>query len=219
MEKEQEGAANAVPTESPQTPVPLEQAAFSAGTWPKVRKEAPGTGHLYRALRHQGSGQGFGMGSLLTSTQDLAVLTPCWRARRPIELNESGEWRYLTTLPGQTVENLQERINQMSIEGMGQVCRFEPPRVILNQPTLLFPPYAFFLNQVWAHLDDHAPDYTSNQAMVRMVTANLEGEAAEWVTQLYDEGAPELGNINTFLQELRARFEDDSQTLKSKIEI
>lgn len=132
MAKEQEGAASTstVPTESLQTTVLLEQAALSARTWPKVWKEAPVIKDLYRAeedLRCQGSGQGFGMGSLLTSTQDLATLTPHWRARRPIELDESGEWRYLTTLPGQTVENLQERFNQMSIEGMGQVCCLDRP--------------------------------------------------------------------------------------------
>ncbi|ETE72977.1 hypothetical protein L345_01188, partial [Ophiophagus hannah] len=48
---------------------------------------------------------------------------------------------------------------------------------------------------------------------------NLEGEAAEWLTQLHDEDTPELGNINTFLQELRARFEDDSQALQATVEI
>lgn len=47
------------------------------------------------------------------------------------------------------------------------------------------------------------PDYTSDQVMVQVVTANLEGKAAEWVTQLYDKGMPKLGNIDTFLQELR----------------
>lgn len=48
----------------------------------------------------------------------------------------------------------------------------------------------FFMNQVWAHLDDHMADYSSDRAMVLTVTANLEGEAAEWVTQLQ----PELQN-------------------------
>lgn len=48
----------------------------------------------------------------------------------------------------------------------------------------------FFMNQGWAHLDDHMVDYPNDRAMVRIVTANLEGEAAEWVTQLQ----PELEN-------------------------
>lgn len=47
--------------------------------------------------------------------------------------------------------------------------------------------------------------------MISATTDNLEGEAAEWVTQLHDEGAPELNNIDDFLQELRTRFEDMAQ--------
>lgn len=51
-----------------------------------------------------------------------------------------------------------------------------------------------------------------------MIT-NLEREAVEWVTQLHDEDTPELGNTDTFLQVLRARFEDDYQALQAKVEI
>lgn len=68
-------------------------------------------------------------------------------------------------------------------------------------------------------MDDHVADYPSDQAMVYTVTVNLEGEAVEWVTQLHDEDVPELGNINTFLKELRAMFKDDSQALQAKAEI
>lgn len=53
-------------------------------------------------------------------------------------------------------------------------------------------------------------DYLSDWVMVCALTENLEREAAEWVTKLYDKDASELGNIDTFLQELRSRFEDDS---------
>ncbi|KAG8139841.1 hypothetical protein E2320_002610 [Naja naja] len=55
--------------------------------------------------------------------------------------------------------------------------------------------------------------------MIRAVTANLEGEVAELVTQLHDEDAPEMGNIDTFLHELRNRLEDDSQALQAEAEI
>lgn len=41
---------------------------------------------------------------------------------------------------------------------------------------------------------------------------------AEWVTQLHDD-SPELGNIDTFLKELRARFEDESQAQQAEAEI
>lgn len=55
--------------------------------------------------------------------------------------------------------------------------------------------------------------------MGNAVAANLEGEAAEWVTSLHDEDALELGNINVFLEELRARFEDESQAQQAEVSI
>lgn len=58
---------------------------------------------------------------------------------------------------------------------------------------------AFFLNQVWAYLDCYASVYPDNSVMMNMVAVNLEGEAAEWVTSLHDEQAPELQNINLFM--------------------
>lgn len=51
------------------------------------------------------------------------------------------------------------------------------------------------------------------------MTVNLEGEAAEWVEQLHNKDVPELGNIDTFLQELRTRFKDDPETLQAEVEI
>lgn len=52
---------------------------------------------------------------------------------------------------------------------------------------------AFFLNQVWSHLDQYGEFYTDDEACVSAIGENLEGEAVEWVTLLHDEGAPELG--------------------------
>lgn len=49
--------------------------------------------------------------------------------------------------------------------------------------------------------------------------ANLEGETVEWVTRLHDKEAPELGNINVFMGELRDRSKDKSQALQAKAEI
>lgn len=48
----------------------------------------------------------------------------------------------------------------------------------------------FFLNQVWPHLDCSAYTHPDDATMVNTVVANLEGEAAECVTSLHDEGAP-----------------------------
>lgn len=72
----------------------------------------------------------------------------------------------------------------------------------------------FFLNQVWAHFDRYAYVYLNDAMMVNTVEANLEGDVAEWVTNLHDEGAPELLDANLFMEQLRARFEDESQALQ-----
>lgn len=74
----------------------------------------------------------------------------------------------------------------------------------------------FFLNQVWANLDCYAPAYPLEIVManaMNSVNSSLEEEA-----KLHND-APELGNINAFLGELRARFEDESQALQAGEEI
>lgn len=78
---------------------------------------------------------------------------------------------------------------------------------------------SFFINQVWVHVDCYAPTYPDERVMVNVVAANLEGEAAEWMTSLHDEDAPELGNVDLFLEELRAKFENESQALQAEVEI
>lgn len=77
---------------------------------------------------------------------------------------------------------------------------------------------AFFLNQVWAHLDRNAPAYPDKRVMVNAVATNL-GEAMEWITSLHDEEASELGNLDIFLEELRHRFRDESQAQQAEVEI
>lgn len=79
--------------------------------------------------------------------------------------------------------------------------------------------WPFFLNQVWAHLDHYGPMYADNMACVDAIVANLEGEAAEWVMGLHDEGAPELGDPNAFLGELRVCFGDNMQAWNAEFEI
>lgn len=69
---------------------------------------------------------------------------------------------------------------------------------------------------MWAHLDHYAYAYPNERMMVSAVAANLEGEAAEGITSFHDEDIPELGNIDLFLEELRSRFEDESQACKPK---
>lgn len=71
---------------------------------------------------------------------------------------------------------------------------------------------AFLLNHVWTHLDQHRKEYSDDKAWVDVNVANLEGEVAEWVTILHDEGHPELDNLDAFLYKLRAQFGDPTQT-------
>ncbi|KAK9403780.1 hypothetical protein NXF25_008607 [Crotalus adamanteus] len=70
---------------------------------------------------------------------------------------------------------------------------------------------AYFLNQVWIYLVQHEAAFLDEVAYVNAVTANLEGDATEWMVMLHDEGTLELGNIDTFLEGLWARFWDLTQ--------
>ncbi|KAG8131442.1 hypothetical protein E2320_009381 [Naja naja] len=55
--------------------------------------------------------------------------------------------------------------------------------------------------EVWTHLGQYTPVYPDEVAIMNAMTANLEGEVAEWMTVLHDEEALELGNIDGFLVE------------------
>lgn len=51
------------------------------------------------------------------------------------------------------------------------------------------------------------------------VAANLDVEATEWVASLHDEDSPELGNAEVFLEELWARFQDETRAQWAEVEI
>ncbi|KAK9396578.1 hypothetical protein NXF25_019939 [Crotalus adamanteus] len=51
------------------------------------------------------------------------------------------------------------------------------------------------------------------------MTENLEGDPAEWMVPLHDEGAPELGDADTFLEGLWARFGDATQAHQAEYDI
>ncbi|KAK9398976.1 hypothetical protein NXF25_013945 [Crotalus adamanteus] len=78
---------------------------------------------------------------------------------------------------------------------------------------------ALFLDQVWVHLDQHGREYFNDEARVDIIVASLEGEAAEWVSILHDEGHPELANLDAFLYKLRAQFVDPTQTRQVESEV
>lgn len=62
-----------------------------------------------------------------------------WRVTGPLDLSDSGDWRYQITVHSQTLEELSERFDQLSLGSMG--CSHQPKctGLILNQPTLTFP--------------------------------------------------------------------------------
>lgn len=68
-------------------------------------------------------------------------------------------------------------------------------------------------------LDHYGPAYPSDVAMMNAVIANLVGEAVEWVMKLHNKDAPELGNVEAFVGELRASFENESQALQAEVQI
>lgn len=81
---------------------------------------------------------------------------------------------------------------------MGAPGTIEPPLIKATLDGNL-EKLAFFLNQMWAHLDQYGPVYFDDVACVNAIVANVEGEAAECVTGLHDERVPELGDPNDFL--------------------
>lgn len=59
---------------------------------------------------------------------------------------------------------------------------------------------AYFLNQIWSHLDCYGALYQSDQEIISAVVDNMmDREAAEWLAQLPSEGGPELDNANEFI--------------------
>lgn len=56
-------------------------------------------------------------------------------------------------------------------------------------------------------VESHGPVWTvypEDVAYVNAIVASLEGDSAEWATQLHDEEPPKLVNLDTFLDEFWA---------------
>lgn len=66
----------------------------------------------------------------------------------------------------------------------------------------------YFLSQVADHMEEWGPTFPNEAAKVKCVARHLKGEAANWLVQLYDCQAAELGSLAEFMRALRARFED-----------
>lgn len=59
--------------------------------------------------------------------------------------------------------------------------------------------------------DQHGAEYLDDEVWVDVIVANLEGEVTEWVTDLHDEGIPELADLDAFFCGLRTQFRDPMQ--------
>lgn len=68
---------------------------------------------------------------------------------------------------------------------------------------------SYFLNRIWAQIEHYGAQFQSDQDMISAIIDNMrEGEAADWIAQFRDEGAPELEDVDEFVRSLIARFVD-----------
>lgn len=74
----------------------------------------------------------------------------------------------------------------------------------------------FFLAQVAGHMRARGNYFPDEAEKVRCVAGRLEGQAAQWLVQLYDCGARELRSLSAFMTALRARFEDPFRVDRAK---
>lgn len=49
---------------------------------------------------------------------------------------------------------------------------------------------------------------SDDAAWVHAVASNVEGSTSRWLVSLHDERAPELTDLDTFMQALQEQFED-----------
>lgn len=62
---------------------------------------------------------------------------------------------------------------------------------------------AYFLSQVWTHIDQYGHQYTSDRELISVIVDSMnEGEATEWIAELHDE-TPELEDADEFVQLMR----------------
>ncbi|KAK9407417.1 Retrotransposon-derived protein PEG10 [Crotalus adamanteus] len=77
----------------------------------------------------------------------------------------------------------------------------------------------YFLTQVWNYLKRYGGRHPDDSLRVNAISMNLEGDAMEWLVSLFDEVAPELHDVDPFMQELQNPFEDPTETRKADAKI
>lgn len=78
---------------------------------------------------------------------------------------------------------------------------------------------ALFIGQVLNHKDRYGHLYTSLWDMVMAVVVAMEGEATDWVADLYGDHAVALGDVGLFLAALQERFEDSTRSQQAEGEL
>ncbi|KAK9399584.1 hypothetical protein NXF25_012603, partial [Crotalus adamanteus] len=78
---------------------------------------------------------------------------------------------------------------------------------------------AYFLTQVSNYLEKYGDRYPNDESKVNVISANLAGDAVERLVLLYDEAAPELHDVDAFMQELWNQFDDPAKARKADARI
>lgn len=62
--------------------------------------------------------------------------------------------------------------------------------------------------------------YPSNQDLISAISDGMnEGEAVEWIAELHNDEAPELGDAEKFVQLMRVRFNNIAQQVEAETQI
>ncbi|ETE58638.1 hypothetical protein L345_15640, partial [Ophiophagus hannah] len=107
-------------------------------------------------------------------------------------------------------------IQQMERALLGQATLPDP---LINWPLTAARESRAMILEAWSYIERHGNEFHDEAELVQFLGDNLEEESSEWFTQLNDEGAPELNNVDDFLRELRSHFEDSSQAQEAEAEI
>lgn len=74
---------------------------------------------------------------------------------------------------------------------------------------------AHFLAQAWHRMECYGVMYLQDAARVHIRAVNLNKSALEWLVSLHYKDAPELVNLNAFMQALQERFKDPEAHIHS----
>ncbi|XP_034275328.1 uncharacterized protein LOC117666666 [Pantherophis guttatus] len=128
---------------------------------------------------------------------------------------------------------LQQEVHPQPQAAIPQQVLVNPQQVQDQQPALATAPptfcatfdgtpgkLAYFLNQVWAYSDQFGNQYPSDCELISAIAEGMnEGEAAEWIAELHNERAPELEDMDDFIQLMRVRFSNVTQQVEAEHQI